>query len=164
MNQREQKTEEAVNAAWSQFQKMPSSNPGDYAHAILRALERFEEANTPTRDERVSIASLIRSFEGWSADEVARFPQAASAVIADLTERLNVALHRTVQGERSAATTSPDTVYMRPFHQTYPGTTQLFHTYCSEHPAFGICGDEEQARADVAQHRAVHAATEGGER
>lgn len=34
----EEIAEEAVNAAWNQFHRTPSSNPSDYAHAVTRAL------------------------------------------------------------------------------------------------------------------------------
>lgn len=39
----------AIDAAWSQFQKMPASNPSDYAHAIVAALGGAMDAkNKPT--------------------------------------------------------------------------------------------------------------------
>ena len=41
---------------------------------------------------------------------------------------------------------------VRPFHASYPGMPQLFHTYCAEHPDFGTCAEEAQARRDVAEH------------
>lgn len=38
MDIQKEMTEEAVNAAWNMFQRMPSSNPDDYAYAVVRAL------------------------------------------------------------------------------------------------------------------------------
>ncbi|MFJ6429699.1 hypothetical protein [Microbacterium maritypicum] len=48
---------------------------------------------------------------------------------------------------------------MKRFHGLIPGMLPLFHTYCSEHPDFGTCADEEQAHRDIADHlSAEHAA------
>lgn len=52
--------------------------------------------------------------------------------------------------------------YMKPFHQTYPGLPDLFHTYCSDHPDFGTCAEEAKAHRDIANHLdAEHGGDEG---
>lgn len=38
------------------------------------------------------------------------------------------------------------------FHQTYPGTEQLFHSYCGIHGDFGICGTESEAYFSAQDH------------
>jgi len=43
--------------------------------------------------------------------------------------------------------------YIGEFHQTYPETEQLFHSYCREHEdSFGTCGNEAEARAAAEAH------------
>lgn len=44
------------------------------------------------------------------------------------------------------------TPYMSPFHDTYPGLSQLFHTYCPDHSDWGTCGEVAQAHRDIADH------------
>ncbi len=41
---------------------------------------------------------------------------------------------------------------MKRFHHSYPGTADLFHTYCADHPEWGTCAEEAQAHRDIADH------------
>ena len=54
-----------------------------YRESARAALAVFEKALTPTDDER-----FVKSFSGWDADEVARYPHAAAEAIHKLRERL----------------------------------------------------------------------------
>jgi glutamine amidotransferase PdxT len=38
------------------------------------------------------------------------------------------------------------------FHQSYPGTADLYHTYSSDHPAWGTCTELAEAHMEVADH------------
>lgn len=50
----------------------------------------------------------------------------------------------------SSKTTEPISVY--PFHQRYPGTPDLFHVACKDHPDFGFCGERDQADTAATDH------------
>lgn len=40
------------------------------------------------------------------------------------------------------------------FHQSYPGVEDLYHTYCSEHPDWGVCSTKPLAEEEILLHRA----------
>lgn len=54
----------------------------------------FEQAHTPTDDEK-----FVKSFGGWTPDEVALYPRAAAEVIERLRSRVIDGFRRTVQVE-----------------------------------------------------------------
>lgn len=62
---REQARKVVLDAAWAQFMRMPSSNPSDYAHAVIKALETRGQAPAlldateprPITDEMVEAAA-----------------------------------------------------------------------------------------------------------
>jgi hypothetical protein len=43
--------------------------------------------------------------------------------------------------------------YMKRFHQSYPGMSDLYHTYCEDHTDFGICGTLEEAEVAINEHK-----------
>lgn len=38
------------------------------------------------------------------------------------------------------------------FHQSYPGMADLYHTYCEDHPDWGVCAELADAHEAVATH------------
>lgn len=46
------------------------------------------------------------------------------------------------------------TVRVYPFHHQYPGTEQLYHVSCEQHPEFGFCGEAREASAAAKAHSA----------
>lgn len=65
---REQARKVVLDAAWAQFMRMPSSNPSDYAHAVIKALETRGQAPAlldateppkPAEDEREALANVL---------------------------------------------------------------------------------------------------------
>lgn len=46
------------------------------------------------------------------------------------------------------------TVRVYPFHHQYPGTEQLYHVTCEQHPEFGFCGEAREASTVAKAHSA----------
>jgi hypothetical protein len=47
-------------------------------------------------------------------------------------------------------------IEVKPFHTVYPGTSKLYHVYCSLCPDFGFCGEMEQAHDAALAHGTSH--------
>ncbi|QOC59431.1 hypothetical protein SEA_LIFES_108 [Microbacterium phage Lifes] len=96
--------ERLIEEAAKAVEKVPYHAWHDVTRAGAREIARatlavFEKAHTPTDDER---EAEVKSYSGWDADEVARYPRVAADVIEQLRTRLLDEFRRAEVPEQSA--------------------------------------------------------------